>query len=77
MSRTVIDLDDKLVKRAKELTGVKKKVDLVNQALEELVNTPNLRRHLQLLGKIPVSKAERQRQERQMQKRIRRWRRME
>ncbi len=35
MSRTVIDLDDDLIKRARKLTGLKKKVDIVNKALEE------------------------------------------
>lgn len=53
MSRTVIDLDDALVKRAMELTGLKKKVELVNQALEELAKTKDLRKLLQILGKIP------------------------
>ncbi len=37
MSRTVVDLDDDLMKRARKLTGLKKKVDIVNKALEEFV----------------------------------------
>ena len=37
MSRTVLDLDDKLVRRAGKLMGLKRKVDIVNQALEEFV----------------------------------------
>lgn len=40
MSRMVIDLDDDLVKKARELTGLKKKVDIVNKALEEFVQLP-------------------------------------
>ena len=37
MSRTVLDLDDDLVRQAGKLMGLKKKVDIVNKALEELV----------------------------------------
>jgi len=37
MSRTVIDLDDDLIRRARKLMGLKKKVDIVNKALEEFV----------------------------------------
>lgn len=48
MGRTVVDLNDALVKRAKELTGFKKKVDVVNFALEELVKTKEIRKILEL-----------------------------
>ena len=37
MSRTVVDLNDDLVRQAGKLMGLKKKVDIVNKALEELV----------------------------------------
>jgi Arc/MetJ family transcription regulator len=37
MARTVINLDDKLVKEAMRLTGLKRKVDVVNQGLKALV----------------------------------------
>lgn len=40
MSRMVIDLDDDLIQKARELTGLKKKVDIVNKALEEFVQLP-------------------------------------
>lgn len=40
MSRMVIDLDDGLIQKARELTGLKKKVDIVNKALEEFVQLP-------------------------------------
>ena len=37
MSRTVVDLDDALVAKAKKLTRLTKKVELVNFALSELI----------------------------------------
>ena len=37
MSRTNIDLDDRLVRRARRLTGLKTKKAVVNRALETLV----------------------------------------
>ncbi len=37
MSRTVINLDDDLIARARRVMGVKRKVDIVNKALEEFV----------------------------------------
>lgn len=37
MARTVVDLRDDLVERAKTLTGMKRKVDVVNEALRVLV----------------------------------------
>lgn len=37
MSRTNIDLDDRLVRRARRLTGLKSKKALVHRALENLV----------------------------------------
>ena len=40
MSRTVINLNDELMKKAMRLTGLKKKVDVINKALEEFVELP-------------------------------------
>ncbi len=40
MSRTTIDLNDELMEKAKRLTGLKKKVDVINKALEEFVELP-------------------------------------
>ena len=37
MARTVVDLDEKLLKRAMKLSGVKTKVALVNMGLKVLV----------------------------------------
>lgn len=52
MSRTVIDLDDALMERAKKLTGLKKKVDVVNLALEKLVKQKDVEKILELKGRI-------------------------
>lgn len=52
MSRTVIDLDDELLDKAKKLTGLKKKVDIVNLALDSLVRQKNIERIKELKGKI-------------------------
>lgn len=52
MSRTVIDVDDKLMKQAQKLSGLKKKVDVINLALEELVETEEIRRVLEMHGKL-------------------------
>ena len=52
MSRTVIDLDDSLVTKAKKLTRLSKKVDVVNYALAELVRQKERTRILELRGKV-------------------------
>lgn len=48
MSRTVIDVRDDLLKKALVLSGLKKKVDVINLALKELAQTKDIRRILQL-----------------------------
>ena len=50
MARTVIDLDDRLVTRARKLTGLTTKVELVNYALAELVKRGRRRGLLALMG---------------------------
>lgn len=52
MSRTVVDLKDELVKKAKNLTGITKKVELVNYALERLVRQKEMEKILTLKGKV-------------------------
>jgi Arc/MetJ family transcription regulator len=39
MSRTNIELDDRLIRRARRLTGLKSKKAVVHRALENLVRT--------------------------------------
>ena len=52
MSRTVVDLRDDLVRKAQKLTGLTKKVEIVNLALERLVKQEELEEVLGLKGKI-------------------------
>ena len=50
MSRTVVNLNDPLVREAQKLTGLSKKVDIVNYAIEELVKRMRRKGLLTLMG---------------------------
>jgi Arc/MetJ family transcription regulator len=50
--KTNIDLDERLVKRAQQMTGLKTKKELVNHALSELVRRQDQKAILRLRGKI-------------------------
>lgn len=52
MARTVIDIDEEMFARAKKLTGLSKKVDLVNYALTKLVEQKEIEKILDLKGKV-------------------------
>ena len=52
MSRTVVNLKDDLIRKGRRLTGLKKKVEVVNLALEELVRQKEARKILDLAGKV-------------------------
>ncbi len=52
MARTLINLDDRLLKRAQQLTGLKKKVEVVNLALERLVRQKEIKKLLKLPGSV-------------------------
>ncbi len=52
MSRTVVNLRDDLVKKVRRMTALKKKVDVVNLAVEELVRRKESRKILGLAGKV-------------------------
>ena len=52
MSRTVVNLRDEFVKKAGRLSGVKKKVKVVDLALEEAVRRREARKILDLAGKV-------------------------
>lgn len=52
MARTVINLNDRLLKKAQQLTGLKKKVDVVNLALERLVRQKEIEKLLELPGTV-------------------------
>jgi len=50
--KTNIDLDERLVDRARKLTGLKTKKELVNHALSELVRRKDQKAILRLRGKV-------------------------
>ncbi len=52
MSRTNIELDDKILKEALKLTHIKTKKDVVNYALGELVRKIRRKKMLELEGKV-------------------------
>jgi Arc/MetJ family transcription regulator len=52
MTRTNIELDEKLVNEAMQLTHKKTKKDVVNYAVEELVRKLKRKKILELEGKI-------------------------
>lgn len=52
MSRTVIDIEDKLLKKAQKLTGISKKVEIVNYAIRKLVEQKEIEKILDLKGKV-------------------------
>lgn len=52
MARTVINLNDALVAKAKKLTHLTKKVDVVNYALAELVRHQERLGIFELRGKV-------------------------
>ena len=52
MSRTVVNLRDELVREAQKLTGLTKKVEIVNLALEHLVRQKEVEKILDLKGSV-------------------------
>ncbi len=52
MARTIVDLDEKLLKKAFRLSGIRKKVRLVNWGLEVLVEHLEQLEIRKLRGKI-------------------------
>ncbi|MDI6783068.1 MAG: type II toxin-antitoxin system VapB family antitoxin [bacterium] len=52
MARTVINIREDLLKKAKKMTGMKKKVDIVNYALNQLVKQKELEGIIAFAGKV-------------------------
>ncbi len=52
MSRTVIDIQDDLLKKAQKLTGISKKVEIVNYALKRLLEQKEFEKVLELRGRV-------------------------
>ena len=55
MSRTVVDLQDGLVRKGLKLTGLTKKVELVNLALKQLIRQKEIEEVLSLRGTVSWS----------------------
>lgn len=53
--RSTIDIDDKLIEKAKRLTGLKTKKELINISLKELIRKKKLEHLLSLYGKSPIN----------------------
>lgn len=52
MSRTMVNVRDDLVRKAERLSGIKKKVKVVDLALEEFVRRKEVRKILDFAGKV-------------------------
>lgn len=59
--RTTLNIDDRLIREAADLTGVKKKTELVRMGLETLIARENARRLIALGGTMPDFNAGRRR----------------
>jgi hypothetical protein len=51
--RTTLNLDDELIRRARELTGIQEKTALIHAALRELISLGAARRLATLGGTMP------------------------
>ena len=52
MSRTVVDLRDDLVRKIQKMTGLTKNVEIVNYALERLIEQKEIEKIITLRGKV-------------------------
>jgi Arc/MetJ family transcription regulator len=52
MARTVLNLDEEMFEKARRLSGLRKKVDVVNYALRSLVAQKEIEEILDLRGKV-------------------------
>lgn len=52
MSRTVVDIENDVLKKAQKLTGIHKKVDIVNYALRKLVEQKEIEKILEFKEKV-------------------------
>ena len=59
--RTTLNLDDELIRRARELTGIQEKTALIHAALRELISRGAARRLAALGGTMPEFRAGRRR----------------
>lgn len=54
--RTTMDLDDELVKLAREMTGIQKKTQLVEEALRLMIRRESAKRLIAMGGTMPKAK---------------------
>ena len=52
--RTTIDIDEALLIEAQKITGIKKKKDLVNEALREIIRRRRIERLRHSLGRMDL-----------------------
>ena len=55
--RTTLNIDDALLERAMEVTGLKEKTAVVHAGLKELIRQENVRRLIALGGSDPKARA--------------------
>jgi Arc/MetJ family transcription regulator len=60
-TRTTLNLDDELLQRAREYSGIQEKTALIHQALRELVSREAARRLIARGGTMPDARAGRRR----------------
>ena len=53
--RTTIEIDERLLREAMDITGAKKKRQCIELALQEVVRRKRLERLIQRLGKTPLT----------------------
>ena len=54
MMRSTIDIDEELISRAKKLTGIKTKKELIHYSLQEVIKMKRREHLLSLYGKSPI-----------------------
>ncbi len=52
MSKTLVNIDDGVLKKALKISGLKKKVEIINYALKEFIRIKELKEIKELRGKI-------------------------
>jgi Arc/MetJ family transcription regulator len=52
MSRTIIDIQDDLLRKVQKVTGITKRAEIVNYALKRLLEQKEMERVLELRGKV-------------------------
>jgi Arc/MetJ family transcription regulator len=55
--RTTVSLDDKVVKEARELSGITENTALIREALQALIQRESARQLMQLSGTAPTMEA--------------------